>query len=438
MWTTVAIFAITYIFIATEKVDKTIAAMLGAAAVIFAGQIGYHEALATIDINVLYLLVGMMIIVHILATTGVFEWVAVTVAQVSRGRAVPLLLVLLTVTAVLSAFLDNVTTIILMAPITILITQILEVPTVMFLILEAVFSNIGGTATLIGDPPNVLIGSATHLEFNEFMLNLGPVVIVIMAVTLPLVLMVMRRYLTVSPEARERIMQADPRRAITHPRRLTVALVIFAAVLIGFFVSHSIGIDPGLIAIAGAFLMTLACKMNTHEVLSDVEWGTIFFFLGLFMLIGSLEHVGVFEELGSQMLKLTSGNLFLTCIAIMWFAAIFSALVDNIPLVMAMIPLIKSIIPVFLAAAGLEADSPEARTLVMDPLYWSLALGACLGGNGSLIGASANVVVAQVARKNRYKLSFWDFSKYGLPIMILSLVISSFYVWARYFPDYRF
>lgn len=430
---TVVIFTITYIFIATEKVDKTIAAMLGATAVIFAGQIEYAEALHKIDLNVIYLLVGMMIIVHILATTGIFEWIAVSLAQRAGGRSLPLLILLLVVTAVLSAFLDNVTTVILIAPITILITQILEVPTVPFLILEAVFSNIGGTATLVGDPPNVLIGSQTHLAFNDFLLNLGPVVIVIGVISLVVVILVLRKSLVVNDAARARIIEAQPERAITKPKRLITALFVFGLVLVGFFFSQKIGIEPGMIAIAGAFLMTFLCGMKPHDVLADVEWGTIFFFLGLFMLIGALEHVGVFEYLGDEILFLTQGNLLWTCLAILWFSAIFSALVDNIPLVMAMIPLIRSITPLFMEQLGLEVDTEQARLLVTEPLYWCLALGACLGGNGSLIGASANVIIAQIARKNKYKLSFWDFTRYGLPLMLLSLILSTGYIYFRYF-----
>lgn len=431
----VLIFAITYFFIATEKVDKTIAAMLGAAAVVFSGVIKYNDALAKIDLNVIYLLVGMMIIVHILATTGIFEWIAVSVAQKAGGRSIPLLILLLSVTAILSAFLDNVTTVILIAPITILITQILEVPTVPFLILEAVFSNIGGTATLVGDPPNVLIGSQTHLTFNDFIIHLGPVVVVIGAVSLPLVVMFLRKSLVVNEAARTRIMEARPESAIIRPGRLVVALVVFGLVLAGFFLSHQIGIEPGLVAIAGAFLMTLCCRMKPHDVLADVEWGTIFFFLGLFMLIGALEHVKVFEKLGEQILLLTQGDLLWTCLAIMWFSAIFSAIVDNIPLVMAMIPLINSIIPTFLKPLGLELGSEAANLQVVEPLYWCLALGACLGGNGSLIGASANVVISQIARRNKYKLSFWDFTRYGFPLMFISLLVCTGYVYLRYFAD---
>jgi len=433
MTTAVAIFAVTYVFIATEKMDKTIAAMLGAAAAVFSGQIGYAQALAKIDLNVIYLLVGMMIIVHILATTGLFEWIAVSAAQKARGRSLPLLFLLLLVTGTLSAFLDNVTTVILIAPITILITQILELPTVPFLILEAVASNIGGTATLVGDPPNVLIGSQTHLTFNDFLIHLTPVVLVIGLVSLGLVYLVLRRALVVSEAARARIMAAQPERAITRPGRMILALGVFFLVLVGFFLSHLLGIEPGLVAIAGAFLMTLVCGLKPHDVLRDVEWGTIFFFLGLFMLIGCLEHVGLFERLGHAILDLTRGDLLWTCLALLWFSGFCSAIVDNIPLVMAMIPVIRSVAPLFAAQAGIGSAEDPAALALIEPLYWSLALGACLGGNGSLIGASANVVIAQIARRNRYHLSFWDFTRYGLPLMVVSLAVSSVYIYLRYF-----
>lgn len=433
MTTVILIFLVTYVLIASEKVDKTIAAMLGATTVILMGGIGYEEALHAIDMNVIFLLAGMMIIVNILATTGLFEWLAVSLAKKAEGRSLPLLLLLLLLTAFLSSFLDNVTTVILIAPITILMTQILEVPTVPFLILEAIFSNIGGTATLVGDPPNVLIGSQTHLTFNDFLIHLCPVVLVVIAASLPWIVWIMRNSLHVSEAARARILDAEPERAIIRPSRLVIALSIFFLVLAGFFAGHSFGIDPGLIAIAGAFLMTLCCGMKPHDVLIGVEWGTIFFFLGLFMLIGSLEHAGVFQALGHLILSLTQGNLLWTCLAILWFSAICSAIVDNIPLVMAMIPLIRSIVPLFLQEIGLDSASPEANLWVADPLYWCLALGACLGGNGTLVGASANIVIAQIARKNKYKLSFWDFTRIGFPLMVLSLLICTGYIYLRYF-----
>ena len=429
----VFIFGLTYVLIASEKVDKTIAALLGASVVIFAGLIPYQVALAKVDLNVIYLLAGMMVIVNILTTTGVFEWLAVQAGQKAKGNGVVLLVLLLVVTAVLSAFLDNVTTIILIAPVTILITQVLEIPCIPFLILEAVFSNIGGTATLVGDPPNVLIGSQAHIDFNDFILNLTPVVIIVMIVSLLVVMRFMRSALKTNRAARSRLMSATPHLAIVRPKRLARAAVVFFLVVLGFFLGHFLKVQPGIVALGGAVLMALVCQIDIREMLGKVEWGTLFFFIGLFMLVGSLEYVGLFDYLGHKLIDMTRGNLFLTAMAILWASAILSAIVDNIPLVMSMIPLIKSIIPAFAAQMGLEAGSAAAHSAIAEPLYWSLALGACLGGNGTLVGASANVVVSQIAKRNGYNLTFARFTRYSLPLMLLSVAISSIYIYFRYF-----
>lgn len=433
MTASLIIFAVTYILIASEKVDKAIAAVLGASAVIFCHAAPYEELLHCVDLNVIFLLLGMMTIVNILSVTGIFEWISIVIAKQAKGNGMVILSLFLVVTAVLSAFLDNVTTIILIAPITILITQILEIKTIPVLILEAIFSNIGGTATLVGDPPNVLIGSQTHLGFNDFIINLGPIIFLILGVTLMLVLPFFRKIFKVSASCKSRIMKANPNKAITEPVILKRALPVFATVVIGFFISHTINVDPGLIALAGALVMALVCRVDLHEIVEKVEWTTILFFVGLFMLIGALEINGFFELLGHKIVALTQGNLLLTALAILWFCAIFSAIVDNIPLVIGMIPLIKSIVPVFALQMGLENMPAQVTVQISEPLFWSLALGACLGGNGSLIGASANVIVAQIAKRNRQKLSFWDFTRYGFPIMILSLLLCTGYIYLRFF-----
>ena len=427
------IFIITYFFIATEKVDKTIAALLGAVTVIFCHAAPFEELLGKIDLNVIALLTGMMIIVNILATTGVFEWIAITIARRSKANAMLVFIAFMLVTAVLSAFLDNVTTVILIAPITILIAQLLEVSAVPFLILEAVFSNIGGTATLVGDPPNILIGSRCGLTFNAFIVNLSPIVLIIMLVSLAILCILMSKTFKSSPLAADRIRKTKPEKAIIKPGRLKKALFVFALVLAGFFCSHFIHIEPGIIALAGGLFMAVVCKMDIHHILEKVEWGTILFFAGLFMLIGALEMNGIFEFLGHGIIVLTSGNLMFTVIAILWFSAIFSAIVDNVPLVIAMIPLINSMIPVFAKQMGIEGSEELIKAQVQAPLLWSLALGACLGGNGTIIGASANVVIVQIARRNKYKISFWEFFKYGCPMMILSLLLSTAYLYLKYF-----
>ena len=427
-----AIFALAYVFIASERIDKTVAALLGASAVILAGFIPYHDALAAIDLNVILLLIGMMLVMSMLSETGVFEWLAVRIAKSARGNGVVIFLEFMIVTAVLSAFLDNVTTVILLAPITILIAEILEIPPVPILILIAIASNIGGTSTLIGDPPNILIGSQAGLSFNEFIVNLGPAVLIIATLVFPLMAVVYRRKLQVEERVRHRLERTRPERAILDPTSLRRGLFIFALMILGFFLGRAAGIEPGIVAVAGAMVMSLACKKDLHHALGKVEWNTVFFFIGLFMLIGSLEHNGIFELLGRFIMDATGGHLLTTVITILWFSAIMSAIVDNIPLVIAMIPLIQSMIPSFAVSMG-EPSAEILRAQVEEPLFWALALGACLGGNGTLVGASANVVVAQIGRRNGYNITFLGFTRYGFPIMILTLAICTVYLVVRYF-----
>jgi Na+/H+ antiporter NhaD/arsenite permease-like protein len=426
VWLGVAIFALAYIIIASEKIEKTIASMLGAGLMVACGVAGFTDMLGKVDLNVLGLLIGMMVIVNIMATTGVFEFLAVKIARQTHGNGVLVVMEFMLATALISSFMDNVTTIILMAPVTILITQLLRLPTIPILILEAIFSNIGGTATLIGDPPNILIGASCGLSFNDFLLNLTPVILVIAFISLGIVLFLMRKHLKTSPGAVAQVQLTEPNLAILDKTRLIRSLWVFAAVLLGFFTSRVIGLEPGLIAICGAFVMVMVCKIELATMLEKVEWSTILFFCGLFMMVGALEINGVFAKLGTEMVELTRGNFALTMMIILWGSAILSAVIDNIPLVISMIPLITSIIPDLSEKTGMTPDQ------VKEPLFWALALGACLGGNGTLIGASANVVISQIARKNRYPITFWQFTSYGFPLMILSVAISSIYLYFRY------
>lgn len=432
MWIGVAIFAAAYLFIASEKVDKTIAAMLGAGLMIALGVAGFNDMLGKIDLNVLGLLIGMMVIVNIMATTGVFEYLAVKIARQTKGNGVLVVMEFLLATAFISAFMDNVTTVILMAPVTILITQLLRLPTVPILIMEAIFSNIGGTATLIGDPPNILIGASCNLSFNDFLINLTPVVLIVMAVTLGVVLLQMRKNLRTAPSAVAQVRLTEPKLAILEPARLSRSMWVFAFVLLGFFTSRLTGLEPGIIAICGAFVMALVCKIELSHMLEKVEWNTILFFSGLFMMVGALEIDGVFNSLGQWMIHMTDGNFALTMMIILWGSAILSAVIDNIPLVISMIPLIQSIVPIFAGQMGIAGSEELITAQIREPLFWALALGACLGGNGTLIGASANVVVCQIARKNRYPVTFWQFTRYGFPLMILSVAICSVYLYFRY------
>lgn len=425
------VFGITYLLIATEKLDKTAAALLGASVAIMTGLVPYEAALRAVDLNVVFLLVGMMLVVNIMAQTGVFEWIAVTIARKAKGDGLRILVMFLVATAVLSAFLDNVTTVILIAPITILICEILELPAVPFLVLEAIASNIGGTATLVGDPPNVLIASKTKLTFNEFLMNLGLPVLIMIIVGLVVTVLLMRKQMQVPEGNKQRIMRARPEKAILRPQQLKKALAVFAVILAGFFASHAVGIEPGIIALAGSLVMALVCGTDLHHALEKVEWNSVFFFVGLFMLIGALEHNQVFEKLGHLIASWTAGNFALTVMVVLAFSAVASAIVDNIPLVIAMIPLIQTIVPDFATSMGLD-DPALIRAQIEEPLYWALALGACLGGNGSLVGASANVVVAQIGKRNNYPLTFWTFTKFGFPVMVGTVSIAAIYLYIRY------
>ena len=433
MLTAILIFTVTYALIASEKVDKTLAALMGSVVMIVSRCAPYEHALRAIDMNVIFLLLGMMVIVGVMAQTGVFEWLAIHLARLARGNGVVIMCLFLLMTAVVSAFLDNVTTIILVAPLTILVTQILEIPTKPLLILEAIFSNIGGTATLVGDPPNILIGAKAHLSFNAFIVNLSPVILIVLAVSLALVGRTYCQAMRSSAAGRDRIRRAKPALAILQPAELKRSLVVFALVLLGLFLGRFVNIEPGLLALAGGVAMALVNKREAHEVLGYVEWNTIFFFVGLFMLIFGLEHNGVFEMMGEQLLHMTGGNLLITALAILWFSAVASAIVDNIPLVMAMIPLVQSMTPVFAKQMGLEGQEAAVAQQIANPLFWSLALGACLGGNGTLVGASANVVISQIAKRNNHGFTFWEFSRLGIPLMVLSLVLCTGYIYLRYF-----
>lgn len=422
----IAVFAVCYAFIVTEKIPPVAAAMLGGALVIFLKLIPHEAALEKVDLDVIFLLTGMMLTVNILSETGLFEWVAVTIAQRARGHGMVILLGLVTATAVLSAFLDNVTTVVLIIPITILITQILEIRATPFLILEAIFSNIGGTATLIGDPPNILIGAKSGLSFNAFIVHLGPAVLIIMAVMLVSVLLLFRKSLQVAPEARKRIMMAHPASAITDPRRLKIALPLFLLTLAGFSLSHALGVQPGLVAMTGGLLIVVLTRTGIRSCFEKVEWETIFFLVGLFMLVGALEHNGLFKLLGTALVSATEGNLFLAALAILWLGGALSALLGAVPISISLIPLVSAYVEQIPAQTGGPGVTGEV-------LWWALALGACLGGNGTVIGTTANVVVVQVARKNNYHISFFDFLRYGVPIMLLSLTLCSVYLYVRYF-----
>ncbi|GAB6992327.1 ArsB/NhaD family transporter [Paenibacillus pini] len=416
----IGIFLIVYAFIITEKIHRTIVAMIGGVLMVVVGIVSQEKAIHHIDFNTLGLLIGMMIIVNITAETGLFNYIAIKAAKMAKGKPVPILISLTLITAIGSAFLDNVTTILLMIPITFSITRQLNVKPLPYLITQIIASNVGGTATMIGDPPNIMIGSAVkELTFNAFIQNLAPIVIIILIVYIPLFILLFRKQLRTTSDRMEALMVTDESILIRDRTLLVKCLVILGLTMIGFFVHQTLHIESATVALAGAFiLLLLAGEHKLEEALTKVEWTTIFFFVGLFVLVGGLIETGVIKSLAEKAIELTGGNVTSTSMLILWLSAIASAFIDNIPFVATMIPMIQ--------------DMGNMGVSNLEPVWWSLALGACLGGNGTLIGASANLIAAGIAGKEGHPLKFMQFMKYGFPLMILSVVIASGYVYLRY------
>jgi Na+/H+ antiporter NhaD/arsenite permease-like protein len=413
----------------TEKINRAIVAGLGAGLMITLGVLNQEQAIAGVDFNTLGLLTGMMVIVAITRRCGVFQFVAIWSAKKVEAKPWGILLMLSVVTAVLSALLDNVTTVLLIAPITLLITEELRVNPYPYLFAEILASNIGGTATLIGDPPNIMIGSAVHLSFNDFLINLAPITPVILVATLIVIYFKWGKDLEATDEARERVMLFNERDAITDVTLLKKSLFVLTLVMAGFVLAHPLHLEPATIAMFGAGLLLLINNIgvaaeeqteDVHHSFGEVEWVTIFFFVGLFIVVTGLEHAGVLDILANMILEWTGGDMTVTAIAIIWVSAVASALVDNIPFVATMIPLIESMDTTFGGADNLM------------PLWWSLALGACLGGNGSLIGATANVIVAGFAERAGHRIGFLSFMAMAFPLMLMSIVIATIYVYLRF------
>jgi len=433
--TATLIFVLAYVLIVSERIHKTIIALTGAAIMIVLGIITQEEAFNSIefgvDWNVIFLLLAMMVIINIMRPTGVFEYIAIRSAKLARGRPFRIMAIFSIVTAFLSAFLDNVTTVLLIAPVTLLICQALEIDAVPYLITEAIASNIGGTATLIGAPPNIMIASKADLTFIDFIFNLSPVVIVILAVYVLTLWLVFGKRLSVREELRLRVMAMDENEAIRDKRLLIKSLVVIILTMTGFVFHGMLHMEPATIALSGAALLLLISGTeNPHKLFAEVEWSTLFFFIGLFIIIGAIVKVGLIKWLSVKLLMLTQGNLFGTSMAVLWFSAFASAFVDNIPYVATMNPLIinmaKQLWPDLTGSALLHNPG-------LMPVWWSLALGACLGGNGTAIGASANVIVVGIAEKMDRPISFARFMLYGMPLMIESVIISMLYIWLRYY-----
>mgnify|MGYP001590222982 FL=1 len=434
-WTATTIFLLTYAVIISEKIHKTIIALFGAGLMLVLKILEQHEAFHIeefgVDWNVIFLLISMMVIINLMRPTGVFEYIAIKSAKWGKGEPFRILAIFAIVTAVLSALLDNVTTVLLIVPVTILIADALEVDPFPYLISCALASNIGGTATLIGDPPNIMIASKAQLNFMDFIYHLTPVIIVTMVFYVFAIKLIWGKKLKTRDELKQRIMSMNEHEALKDPVMLTKSLVVLGIVLTGFVFHGVLHFQPATIALFGAGLLLLLSKTDEpHHILAEVEWPTIFFFIGLFIIIGGVVKVGLIKWLSIKVLEITQGNLFATSMVVMWFSAFASAFIDNIPYVATMNPLIidmaKQLWP---NVSGIQLlHHPDLM-----PLWWSLALGACLGGNGTAIGASANVIVVGMSEKAGKKISFMKFMAYGMPLMIMTVVIATIYVWLRYY-----
>lgn len=413
-----AIFLITYAIIVSEKIHRAVIALVGAALIAVTKILSPEEAVHAIDFNTIGLLVGMMIIVGITRQTGVFEYLAIKAAKSSKGEPLKIMAALSLVTAILSAFLDNVTTVLLIVPVTFAIAQKLRISPIPILIAEILSSNIGGTATLIGDPPNIMIGSATHLGFMDFIVNLTPIIIVVYVVTLTLLRLIYRTQLVADPERQQKIMELNENDELKDMQLLRKCLVVLGLTILGFAMHQYVHLESSVIALTGASLLLLVSREDPEHALHAVEWPVIFFFIGLFVLVGSLEKVGVIEAIAKASLEITGGVMIPTAMLILWLSGIASAFVDNIPFVATMIPLIKDM------GQLMGVTDPNALNL----FWWSLSLGACLGGNGTIIGASANVVVIGMAEKRGMHITFMNYFKVAFPLMLVSLILSSVYM----------
>lgn len=434
-WTATAIFILAYAVIVSERIHKTTVAMFGAAVMLILKILEQHEAFHVeefgIDWNVIFLLISMMVIINLMKPTGVFEYLAIKSAKWGRGEPFRIMAIFAVVTAGLSAFLDNVTTVLLITPVTMLIADALEVDPIPYLISCALASNIGGTATLIGDPPNIMIASKAQLDFMSFIYHLTPIVIVMMIFYIFAIKLIWGKKLKTRPELKKRIMAMHEREAIKDSVMLKKSLFVLAVVLIGFVFHGVLHFQPATVALFGAGLLLLLSKTHEpHHILAEVEWPTIFFFMGLFIIVGGVVKVGLIRWMSLQMLDITQGNMFATSMVVMWFSAFASAIVDNIPYVATMNPLIIDMArQIWPNLSGVQLlQHPDLM-----PIWWSLALGACLGGNGTAIGSSANVIVVGMSEKAGNKISFMKFMLYGMPIMIMTVIIATAYIWLRYY-----
>lgn len=419
------IFLVAFVFIATEKVDKVRVVLIAASAMAVLGLVPGAEVFYSehtgIDWNVIFLLFGMMVIVGIIKQTGVFDFLGIWAAKVSRGRPYRLMVMLMVITAIASPLLDNVTIIMLVAPVTIVVCKRLGISPQPYLIAEILASNIGGAATLIGDPPNIIIGSRAGLTFTDFLVHMAPIVTIVFAAFVLFTRVLFRKSFEYNPEKVANVMALKERRAITDPTLLVRCLIVLAGVIAGFSLHAVLHIEPSIVALVGAGVMLLVSRTDPADALRDIEWRTLVFFMGLFVMVAGLAHTGVIAAIGTWAIDTIGDNYFGAATALLFGSSVLGAFFDNIPYVTTLAPIVE----------GLVAEVPDART--SQALWWAFALGADFGGNGTAVAASANVVGIGIAAKAGHHISFWQFTRYGIVVTVLSTLMAWVYVWLRYF-----
>ena len=413
----IVIFLVTMAAIMTEKLHRTVAAVAGALLLILTGVLSVESGFSYVDLNTLGVLIGMMLFVAVVKNSGIFESIAIKAAKIAKGRPWPLMVLFALITAVLSAFLDNVTTVLLIGPMTLAITSMLRINPIPFFMTQIMASNIGGTATLIGDPPNIMIGSAAGLSFTDFITNTGVAVLFVLAATIVCFYFIYGRKLHVEPEAMDSILQLDENKAIKDRSLLIKSVVMILLVVFGFVFHSQLHLESCTIALTAAAVMLLIGRQDVEEIVAGVEWTTILFFTGLFIVVGGLQETGVIQILANGLMDLTEGHMTLTILLILWVSAIVSSFLDNIPFVATLIPLILT-----MQSSGVDVT----------PLWWAVSLGACLGGNGTLIGASANVVLSGISNRHGFPITFASYFKVGFPLMLVSVAISTVFLLLRF------
>lgn len=413
----IAIFLITMAAIITDKIHNTVAAISGAALLILTHVLSIEDAVEAVDVETICILVGMMLLVAVIKNSGIFEYIAIKSAKLAKGRPWPIMVTFIIITALLSSMLDNVTTVLLVGPMTLAITDILKVNPIPYIVTQIMASNIGGTATLIGDPPNIMIGSAAHLSFVDFICNTGFAILFVIIISILCFQIIYKKQLSVDNNAIQKVMLLDEKKAIKNRRLMIESIIVIVIVAVSFIFHDQLGLQSCTIAITAACVMLLIGGQDPEDIILSIEWPTILFFIGLFIVVGGLKKVGVITMLANGLISVTGGNVMVTMLVILWVSAIVSSFLDNIPFVATLIPMILTM---------------QSKGIDTAPIWWALSLGACLGGNGTLIGASANVVLSGISKNHGYPISFGEYFKIGFPMMIISVAVCTIYLLLRF------